>query len=445
MATALDGLGRQIATIEPAAASAAVKDVRQDITPKLAKLVVGDQIRGEIISKLTDGSFNVKVAGFTAKMLLPKEYSQGDSVPLRLISVQPRPTFLLDTQEPGKTTVTPNTAQALTESETLPSPTASRGNPAPLTSNEAGFRPQPETDVVIHLSDEAQPGSNTKNASTTSTPRAEQTNNLSRTYANEAGSANAGQAVQKTAQIAIPDEITKLPDGTPISAPTVLSQAARVISQVIASYSGNNHTSTITAGKPVLDQAPQLHQTAELGQHLQKQIEQSGLFYESHLAQWADGKLSLQTLTQEPQQQLHAAADQLSANLTPAPAADVNTINQLMNSQLQLLEQQKLVWHGELFPGQKMEWQIERDQNKPTQTEAGEQAIWYSSVRFELPHLGTIEAKLNLAGNQLGLSMTVQDPAAIALVKSQIPLLSDNLQSNGTDLTSFNAKVHEQT
>lgn len=444
MATALDGLGRQIATIEPAAASAAVKDVRHDITPKLAKLVVGDQLRGEIISKLTDGSFNVKVAGFTAKMLLPKEYSQGDSVPLRLISVQPRPTFLLDTQEQGKPPAPPNTAQSLTESKALPSATTLRGNPSPLSNNEVSIRPQPETDVVIHLSDDSQPGTNTKNASATLTPRAEQASNLSRTYANEAGSTHAGQAIQKTAQIATPDEITKLPDGTPISAPTVLSQAARVISQVISAYSGDHQTSTITAGKPILDQAPQLHQTAELGKHLQKQIEQSGLFYESHLAQWADGKLSLQTLTQEPQQKLHVPVDQLSANLSPSPAADLNTINQLMNSQLQLLEQQKLIWHGELFPGQKMEWQIERDQNKPT-TEAGEQAVWFSSVRFELPHLGTIEAKLNLAGNQLGLSMTAQDPTAIDLIKSQIPLLSDNLQSSGTDLTSFNAKVHEQT
>ncbi len=447
MATALDGLGRQIASIEPAAASAAVGDVRQELTPKLAKLVVGQQLRGEIISKLNDGSFTVKVAGFTAKMILPKEFVQGDSVPLRLISIQPRPTFLLDQQENTNRPTNSSDAAIAQESDDATTPTTLRRNGSSLPTSAETRSTTPnkpaDNDVILHLTDTGKPGVPQQSVS----QRTEQQSALTRSYANETHGSGNAQAIQLAPlQEHETQQQTRLADGTLLSAPTVLSQAAKMISQVLSAYAGETTTSQVLASKPVVENPAQLQQTTELAQHLQKQIAQSGLFYESHLAQWADGKLSLHELAQEPQQQLRQNSELLTPTQTPqSTLTESGGLNQLMNSQLQLLEQQKLQWRGELFPGQKMEWEIERDKQGNAQTESGGPQVWYSSVRFELPNLGTIEAKLNLAGNQLGLSINAHDPTAVALLKSQKSLLSENLQSSGTDLTSFNAKLNEQT
>ncbi|MBI1771692.1 MAG: hypothetical protein HYR68_05000 [Burkholderiales bacterium] len=96
MATRLDILSKPVANIEAPTAALSIIETRQDITPKLAQLVTGQLLKGEILSKLMDGSFTVRVAGITAKMMLPEGSKTGDQIPLRLIATEPRPTFLLE-------------------------------------------------------------------------------------------------------------------------------------------------------------------------------------------------------------------------------------------------------------------------------------------------------------------------------------------------------------
>lgn len=445
MATALDGLGRQIANIEPASASAAVGDVRQELSPKLAKLVIGQQLRGEIISKLTDGSFTVKVAGFTAKMILPKEFVQGDSVPLRLISVQPRPTFLLDHQseEAPVTNAETNGSRSEDSSELTPNTVSAKSARPGTVINERSAPAQNllEQDVVVHLSEgnnKASAGAAQQNQ--VADPPLTPNSHLTRTYTETAQVATPAKLADvktnpasQTSELATNDKSS--------SAPTSFSQTAKVINQVLKSYAQGPEAAVIKSSHPVLEQAPQLTHTTELASRLQQQIERSGLFFESHLAQWAEGKLSLQELKQEPQIQLQNLTEAAASSASGSNTTD--QLNQLLNSQLQVLDQPKVIWHGELIPGQKMEWQIQKEQARQTHTQAEEQQVWYSSVRFELPHLGPIEARLQLNGNQLGLNLISSDPETLELLKEKLTLLSDNLQSSGTDLTSFNAKINE--
>ncbi len=442
MATALDGLGRQIANVEPTSASAAIGDVRQELAPKLAKLVVGQQLRGEIISKLTDGSFTVKVAGFTAKMILPKEFSQGDAVPLRLISVQPRPTFLLDNQPDDSRPLTTGTQTEQTEDSADLSSLTQKNTGRSGSLPERNIPPAKPggQDVVLHLSEDSKQLEQNKAQEQPSNTRLERSTSLTRPYT-EAAQAAAPAKVLANAPITNANATAaELAENTATSAPTSLSQTAKVISQVLTSYAQIPESSVVKTTTPVIEQAPQLQHTAELATRLQHQIERSGLFYEAHLAQWAEGKLSLHELKLEPQAQIQTPADNPGALVSNPVNSD--SLNQLLNSQLQVLEQHKLIWQGELFPGQKMEWQIQKDPSGQAQKDS-EQAVWYSNVRFELPNLGTIEARLHLSGNQLGLNLSSNQAGTVELLKEQLTVLSNNLQNSGTDLTSFNAKLDE--
>src|SRR5690606_30114172 len=73
----------------------------------------------------------------------------------------------------------------------------------------------------------------------------------------------------------------------------------------------------------------------------------------------------------------------------------------LLHLQLDALEQRRIVWQGELFPGQPLEWEIsdETPQHDGKQPEA--QTSWQSTVRFSLPALGAISATIRLYGEHV--------------------------------------------
>ncbi|WP_018915057.1 flagellar hook-length control protein FliK [Thiomonas sp. FB-6] len=104
----------------------------------------------------------------------------------------------------------------------------------------------------------------------------------------------------------------------------------------------------------------------------------------------------------------HAAAGlyasmqaQASAAAAPAPG----TTLQAMPAQLQALVQQQLatlaqgavVWAGQAWPGQELEWRIEPDDTPGQQPGEAPQRSWSSVLRLDLPHLGPMVVTLQLA------------------------------------------------
>ena len=95
-------------------------------------------------------------------------------------------------------------------------------------------------------------------------------------------------------------------------APAVtLSGAARTLSAILDGQTGT--TSRIVGSEPLLTLSQPSLSPSAIAQALARTVGQSGLFYESHLAQFAAGAKSLAELAQEPQARL------ASANLTSAP------------------------------------------------------------------------------------------------------------------------------
>ncbi|MYZ52887.1 flagellar hook-length control protein FliK [Malikia spinosa] len=161
---------------------------------------------------------------------------------------------------------------------------------------------------------------------------------------------------------------------------------------------------------------------AQLTQNLQQSLEGSGLFYESHLEQWSRGERTLDQIRQEPQNR--PGGDALAAQLLP--------------QQLDTLEQRRLVWQGELWPGQPMEWELVQEKDQQQQPrEPGQPAAWETVLKLELPQLGQVNATIRLQGEQAQVRLRVLDEAAAAALQADQGRLDDALAAAGTVLGGF--------
>lgn len=134
---------------------------------------------------------------------------------------------------------------------------------------------------------------------------------------------------------------------------------------------------------------------------LRHAIENSGLFYEAHLADYVEGTRTLGSLRQEPQNQYGTA-----------PA-------QLLAQQLNVLETQHVRWNGEVWPGQLASWSIRTDERAAGHDGQERATAFSTSLTLELPSLGRVSCQINLAGNQLRVS-----------VLSDVAETANKLQSN---------------
>lgn len=226
--------------------------------------------------------------------------------------------------------------------------------------------------------------------------------------------------------------------------------------------------------------AAELPPAGRLAQVLSQAIEQSGLFYESHVAGWAAGGRPLASLLQEPQGRssplLQAAADhpaesrrpdeQVRADpvagahpaardragtgavasqlehdvrrayqeLPPADAAEPASLQvrhaELVQQQLHSLESRQVNWAGQIWPGQHLEWQIEE---RPAAAPGGVEArAWFTTLKLELPHLGRVAVQIQLLDRQVQLRIQAAEAALPRLRADES--LRDGLRDAGLAL-----------
>lgn len=176
---------------------------------------------------------------------------------------------------------------------------------------------------------------------------------------------------------------------------------------------------------------------------LQKAIVQSGLFYESHQAQWINGETTLKNLRQEPQGKIMLIMDDLpaakvavSSALSPEMPVHTQTIY-LVQQQLTTLETGHLFWRGEIWQGQPMEWGIYEDlqgKEKEKEKESDQAAQWRTQLRLSMPQLGDITATIVLNAQGINIKLNTSQPETVRLLKNnQLPLTMD-MQSAGLNI-----------
>jgi Flagellar hook-length control protein FliK len=190
----------------------------------------------------------------------------------------------------------------------------------------------------------------------------------------------------------------------------------------------------------------------------------SGLFYESHQAQWVSGERSTAQLLIEPQNQLQnrdtqalaappdkaaLAFQQDKAAIQPDKAAisiqqDKATpdsgvpmtkeLVSMVQQQLHTLETHQLTWTGQIWPGQQMQWEIQGEPEHH-KTQADERK-WSTEVELALPKLGDVHARLVFSQGGIKLTLHAADASAIALLNQRLPALATTMSIAGIRLNS---------
>jgi len=192
-----------------------------------------------------------------------------------------------------------------------------------------------------------------------------------------------------------------------------LGPTAQLVSRLAcARLAGNAPSAPGTAVTP-LSKTP--GDASEVAAGLRKTIESSGLFYESHLADWIDGKRTNAGLQREPQARL--AADGVSAvTYALSGPADAGRLapqaEGLVQRQLQVLEHRAVYWQGDAWPGQAAEVRIAEDQGSAPDRDPTGRHPWRASLRVSLQGLGDVEASIGLTGTKARLALRTGDPAS---------------------------------
>jgi hypothetical protein len=110
--------------------------------------------------------------------------------------------------------------------------------------------------------------------------------------------------------------------------------------------------------------------------------------------------------------------------------ADPRTIS-IVRDQLATLNSGIFVWHGEAWPGQKIDWRLEDREAQKQETTDGR---WGSELMIDLPHLGKIVASLRIRGKELSLSLAADAERSAKLLRQELPTLEKRLASTGLSL-----------
>lgn len=194
-----------------------------------------------------------------------------------------------------------------------------------------------------------------------------------------------------------------------------------------------------------------------LAQRLRESLTLSGVFYESHLVQWAQGERSLKEILKEPQGKLAirkfppgavkdpsipAAAilneeDSSEGKASGAAVAEKEEVVAhealpLVQRQVHTLHSGEFVWQGQAWPGQDMEWRV-RERGARRGEEGKEEREWETCIFLDLPKLGGVEASLSLTQQGVQLHIITNRETA-ALMETERASLSDAMKKAGLHL-----------
>lgn len=195
----------------------------------------------------------------------------------------------------------------------------------------------------------------------------------------------------------------------------------------------------------------------QLASSLKEALGNSGLFYESHQAQWVRGERSTAQLLVEPQNKLQITTDSPVKSASPnslqittdntspvvaqqTDATPVKTshdipkeIVSMVQQQLHTLETHQLTWRGEVWPGQQMQWEIqgEPEHHAPRP----EERKWSTEMELALPKLGDVHARLTFSQGGIKLALHAADANSAALFNQHQPALANTLADAGIPLS----------
>lgn len=208
-----------------------------------------------------------------------------------------------------------------------------------------------------------------------------------------------------------------------------------------------------------------------LGKILQERLRESGLFYESHLARWFGGAYKLEEILREPQGRLsprlsnsekevivptdklaqagartgsleimEALFKKIGTSMAHEGIAEQRTLP-IVSEQLTALQNGQLIFRGDLFPGQPMEWRVAERESRRNSSGERERS-WDSSITINLPHLGAVDAHLAFDGQRISVKLDVERGESVPVFESGRAHLLEQFEGAGlsaSEMSIFHA------
>lgn len=278
-----------------------------------------------------------------------------------------------------------------------------------------------------------------------------------------------GETMHLTVVTAEPRIVFELTKGGNGNGPVNISTMGKWLSSLVENAGGEQNTAVrLFSMSKILDGPPA--DMEQFASRLREALTLNGLFYESHLAEWAIGERQLKDILREPQGKLsprlapgspkagqNQASDEdmmlasfkgdavSSARTSSAHngsnselIADSQTFP-IIREQLTTLHTGQLVWNGQVWPDQNIEITIEERDANGSQDEPQEKA-WGTSLKLHLPRLGTIAATLRLSDEGVGVIVETENAETTALIKGDGEGLRQSLDGAGMKLTHLVVK-----
>jgi flagellar hook-length control protein FliK len=391
-----------------------------------AQFQPGQQYEGKVVDNLSNGRHLVKIGTQMLDMNLAAKMQPGDTVRLTYLNAGPRPTFLLNQSPvtPAQQVQISNTAQqvnALLRLAQVPAsgPSGVVNTTAQATIAPAGF---PATLAQPAISRGAVTGAESMAPAPRTTASAVASATQSTIATQVAPAAQTARPIAANVLMLQNFNASVQPMTTTLTGPItgLLGQA------VDAPRAAISASTTLSANTLVELPSQSRHM---LPVRLSQTLSESGLFYESHLARWSRGALSLESILREPQARLAQDGPAMVrlADLGGMPEEAAR----LAGRQLQMLEGGPFYWQGLAWPGQTMQWLVREDAAEGREQTGEKAAAWVTELKMALPELGAVHAQLDLKGDSLRLRLLAESGASREKLSAASPMLIKGLELNG--------------
>ncbi|MCE9638737.1 MAG: flagellar hook-length control protein FliK [Betaproteobacteria bacterium] len=237
---------------------------------------------------------------------------------------------------------------------------------------------------------------------------------------------------------------------------TTLSETARFITALLDESDRLPLTAAVRPGAALLESLS--GGGARTAAALRDALVQSGIFYEAHQAQWAAGERAITQLMREPQARFEPLRRQGAAEAgnggdpeSPlivadrAPGMPELPVHRdalaLIRQQLDTLESRQVGWHGMIWHGQPLDWEIvEEDRPTPAPTD---ETQWRTRLRLTLPRLGRIDATLRVAERGVSIILHAADTDALAGLTAHRAQLQKSLGDAGVNSLGIAVRRNE--
>ena len=256
------------------------------------------------------------------------------------------------------------------------------------------------------------------------------------------------------------------------SVPTSLSAAGKLIGELIGDTQNTGKQPPpvlLNGSQPLVSQMPS--NGAELAPILKQALTESGIFYEAHQARWVEGELPIESLRKEPQGKLPPDSTPLNAQAISIPIneekSEIGKVTQaiephvsnpagntsaqdtkvtqeipnLVRQQLDGLASNNFSWHGQIWPGQQMRWEIGDHSKRQTPQDLAPLQEWFSRLKLSLPALGSLDATLRLqAGGKVLLQINADSQESERRLRTNLEHLRTRYETAGIELTQANVE-----